>query len=225
MDEMEQVITEAVHDAGDIEPAVTEAATEVTTEGTTEAAKPNPEEFHEELGVPRKRTDGRENRVPISRAETMATNRQRKALQEVGKVFGIDVPDTKTAADYDMATLIQDLTGRHQKYTTLETKAKTWDALEPIARDNPEAYIRMLAQANPEGYGRFAELLEQGKTPQQAAKQVAKENAAEEDDPEPLPDLLVDPNNPNGPKQYSVEQLQKARAWDRRGSSRRCRRW
>lgn len=155
-----------------------------------------PKEVEDALG--RKR----ENKIPHSRVEKMIARREQKLIAKVAKELGI----TKAEAELKFDDVLGGLTERNTKFTEYEERVRTAEAIEAIMEGEPERFVRMLAQANPEAYGRFAAILDQQQTQQQA------QTAAADDDPEPEPDYPLG----NGQMTYSREGLKKLREWERR---------
>lgn len=188
MSDIEAVIQNAVEDSQDVgveEAAPAEEAAPVAEAAVADPAAPAADEdpFAKEHGLTPKRPDNRENRIPYSQVKKIAENQVKKAQAEW---------DAKFAPD-------------REKLTTYEQRVKQVDQIEALMQTDGERFIRMLAAANPDMYGRFAKVLEQ----QQEAAQAA---APAQDDPQPAPDLDLG----DGRMTYSVEGMERRMAWERR---------
>ena len=113
----------------------------------------------------------------------------------------------KAEAELKLEDVTGALTERNTKFTGYEERIKNVDTVEAVMASDPERFIRILATANPEAYGRFAKVLEQAQ-----AEAPAQPQKALTDDPEPEPDYDLG----NGQMTYSREGMKKLREWDRR---------
>ena len=146
----------------------------------------------------------RANAIPHPRVKTMIEKATRKQIAEVAKELGID------KADVTMDDVRASLTERNTKYSTYEQQVQQISALEQIAANEPERYIQMLAQVNPEGYGRFAAVLQaQG---QQAPQPQHQQAPVADNDPMPEPDYDLG----NGQRTYTLDGIEKRMAWERK---------
>ena len=187
------------------------------TTAVEQPAEGDPDDFEK---VPTERIDSlgrkRENAIPHSRVKSMIERRERQTIARVAKELGI----TKAEAELKLEDVLGTLTERNTKYGEFETRNQNFDMIEPIMEKEHDRFIQMLASTNP-GYKPFADFISHRDKFNEWLKTGGQQQAqAVTDDPEPLPDMPLDPNQPNGPKQYSVEQLARARAWDRRQSRR-----
>ena len=193
-----------IEGGGESQVAPVKQHVEAQTETQTET---DPDDFE---SYPAERVDSlqrkRENAIPHSRVKTMLTKREQKVIGEVAKALGI----SKAEAELKLDDVLGGITERSGKLTEYESQMRNFAAIEEIMAADGDRYIRMLAQVNPQLYGKFAALLDQ------APQQTPQRQPVVDDDPEPEPDYPIDPNNPNGPKTYSLEGLRKLRAWDRR---------
>jgi hypothetical protein len=89
---------------------------------------------------------------------------------------------------------------RGTKFTELESDVQAAKAIEQIMETDGDRFIQILAQTDPEKYGKFAKLLEQGETPAAAAAAVVSGDEAE---PEPDYDMG------DGRKTYSLDGMRK----------------
>lgn len=180
-------IVSDVEDTGDL------AATETP-------ASPSNDDFDAE---PAERVDAigrvRVTSIPHPRVKQMIEKREQKLIAAVAKELGI----TKAAAELKLDDVLAGLKERGTKLTDFEGRLRHMDSVEAIIANDPDRFMQMLAQVDP----RYAAYAKQQQ--QQAAH--AQQRAGDEDS-EPQPDYDLG----NGQRTYSVEGLQKLRAWERR---------
>jgi hypothetical protein len=185
------------------------AASTAATPATPEPDPIDPDDFDAQ---PAERTDvlgrKRENAIPHSRVKTMIGRK----IGAIAKELGI------AKEDVTINDVIANITESKTKYASYDDRFKQVDAVDKIMASEPERFIRMLAEADPQ-YKRFAAVLEQATAA--AATTAAQAPVAAADDPEPQPDLPIkdEAGNITG-YTYSMEGLAKARAWDRRQAAR-----
>jgi hypothetical protein len=155
------------------------------------AQKEAEDDLAEALGLgkppadPKKRAQWWKTRLPYSQVHKAVTER------------------TKKITEGHAATLKE----RDDKLAGYDTRFTDVQKVEKIITENPEQYVRTLAQLFPETYGQlFAPLFRQGDT---KAEELVKP-----EDPGPMPEPDFDLGD--GRKTYSMEGMTKLREWDRK---------
>jgi DNA-binding transcriptional regulator YbjK len=171
-----------------------------------------------ELGL-KPRADGREHRIPLTRVKGMVqaarTERDtavKTIVETVGKAIGL--PDTELATATP-ETVMPRLNGILQEASGLYEKTRTMDDLAPVMLSDGDKFIRMLAGSNPQQYGKFLAVLEEGFTPKTGAL------PDEANDPMPEPDLPITMADGTKGRVYSQAQDQKRLEWLERKSERK----
>lgn len=160
---------------------------------------------------PAKDKRGRENKLPHSRVlELVDKAKKGSAVETIGvvaKTLGLDVAKV-TAENFEPT-----IKAIHTEMTTLRGRIEGMDIIEPIMRKDGDAFIRMLAETNPEQYAKFAEWLDSG-----GVATVA--TPAAKDDPKPEPDAEITLPDGSKGKTFSAEGYEKYMAWLRRDITR-----
>jgi hypothetical protein len=180
-----------------------EGEEEVEGEEETEEEPEVEEEAVEEedpLGIgPSKDKNGRENKIPHSRVKVMVTKNVQKAVGQVtgvvAKAFGI--PEAQVTQET--------LTNALAQIPVMRERLSTFEDVEPIMRQDGDTFIKMLAEANPEQYGKFLAVLEDGYDANAAKTAIAKD--------EPQPDVPITLQDGTKGVTYSLEQLKKRDDW------------
>lgn len=155
----------------------------------------------------------RENAIPHSRVQRMIAKREQKLIATVAKELGI----SKAEAELKLEDVTGALTERRTRFSEYETRIQQVDALDQIAASDPDRFVRLLAEANPQAYGKFLRVLEATGGNVEAAAAAAAGSAGATSDPKPEPDLPIrDESGKVIGSTYSLEGLEKLRAWDRR---------
>lgn len=209
-------------DSGDADPGVADVAADPAAVSADPNAVPpadSDDPFATEHGLVAKRPDGRQNRIPYDRVKAISETQVRKALKPYAEALGIKVDD-KTLSQLDPEAVMTAFTERNTKYSDYESQFEHVRNIEKVMATDGDRMIRMLAQANPEMYGKFAKVLEQVADAAAGTEGQAL-SADDPNDPEPQPDYPVKDENGNiiG-HQWTAEGLAKARAWDRRQAKR-----
>ncbi len=123
-------------------------------------------EFTREFGVSRLRADGKENRLPLSAVQRIAATREKKTIAALAKDLGIPEAEAKELTDLAkfqprLKAGLEELQKPSSRYTELEEKDTHYSAIEKTINDNPEGYMRALAQMLPDKYGRFLSVFDQ----------------------------------------------------------------
>lgn len=223
MSDLEAVIASAVtdlHDAQDVpaDPGSTDG--DSTPESDTAAADPTPADpvddspldasvdpedpLAKELNL-KPRPDGKENRIPYSRVRAIKANAERKAVEQalapVAKVLGVD-PKTLTVESLEQA-----LSGRIAD-PEIAAEVEHMRGAEQFMRDDPDGFVRRLAEVMPDKFGKFAQFLDGGGQAGPAAAQPAAAVPGPAS-ARPEPDLELE----GGGRTYSVEGIQKLIDW------------
>lgn len=185
-----------------------------------EELDPNSEEaLLKELGL-KPRPDGRVHRIPVPRvakilgaARVKATEASKAAVTIIGKALGVPDAELATAT---VETLGPKLTETLADVAELRDRVSVMDELAPIMLSDGDAFIAMLANSNPEQYGKFAAVLKEGYQPP-----TRTELPEEKNDPRPEPDLTVKLPDGTVGKTYSLEGQQKLEAWQERKTERK----
>jgi hypothetical protein len=179
------------------------------------------DDLMKELGL-KERADGRVQRIPLPRVEKIIANARNKATESVkavvtsvGKALGLADEDLATATP---ETLAPRLTEALSEMTTLRQQTAIMDSLSPIMINDGDAFVKMLAASNPQQYGKFLAVLEDGFTPPTAAATALVD---EKNDPMPTPDLPVTLGDGTKGHTYSQAQHEKLLAWQERKSERK----
>lgn len=159
---------------------------------TKDEKKPDPAkkaDLMAELGL-KPRPDGRVHRIPLPRVETMVTKAREEAastvktvVETVGKALGVPEAELSTAT---FETIAPKLTEALADVAELRDRVGVMDELAPIMLTNGRAFVKMLAASNPEQYGEFLAVMEDGYQPP-----ARRELPDEKDDPMPEPDLKI----------------------------------
>lgn len=171
-----------------------EETTEEPEEGTEEETTDEDEEVDPDLG-PAKDKRGNENKIPHSRVVKMVGKKVTKAVSEVTGVVArsLGLDPTKVTSENLGEALGQ--------VVHMRERLSGFDEIEPIMRMDGDTFVQMLAEANPEQYGKFLAVLEADFNPNATRDAAAKE--------EPQPDVSI--TLPDGTKgmTYSLAQLNK----------------
>jgi hypothetical protein len=187
-EEAEETTEEAAE--GEEEAAEGEAEVEEVAEEQTEEEEEGDPDFG-----PAKDKHGRENRIPHSRVVKMVGKKIAKLTSVVAKSLGLDAATVTTENLGEALSSVGHMRGRLQGF----------DEIEPIMRQDGDTFIQMLAEANPEQYGKFLAVLEEGYDPSAASK------VAEKDIPQPDVEFTL-PDGTKG-KTYSLKQMDLRDAW------------
>lgn len=196
----------------DVESGNTESAAAVD-EGTTQAASTeaqgDPDDFDAQ---PAERVDAlgrkRENAIPHGRVKTMMTRAEQKMLRGLAKTLGFPNADDPKAV-FKVDEITGRLTETSQKYADYDKRFKNYETVEEIMNSDEDRFVRMLAEALPEKYGKFLKVFEAAQEQTQAQSPQAAQTG---DDPEPEPDFDLG----NGQFTYSLEGTRKRDAWKER---------
>ncbi len=143
------------------------------------------------------------NKIPHDRVAKMIAKREQKVIASIAKELGI----SKAEAELKLEDITGHITSSKTKYADYDQRFESYASVEKIMESNPDQFIRMLAQVNPEHYGRFVDFLD-GK--HQAAAPV--QQAIGDNDPEPEPDYDLG----DGRRTYSLEGMRKRDEWKER---------
>jgi hypothetical protein len=199
------------------EPAPEDAPTEDAPAATEETPAPAAEVLAEpkteddalakELGL-KPRQDGKENRIPYSRVKHIVANAEKKAvekavapvLQEVAEALGVDPATVKAGALKDVLASVK---GAGSLPPELESEIQHMRQVETLVQQDPDTFIRALAQNHP-AYQKFLTVLD---APAGAAASASSASALPKEMPAPDFDLG------EGQKTYSVEGIQTLVQW------------
>lgn len=171
-------------------------------EGETKVEPKPKEEEVDEYGLKAK-VNGKENRIPYPKTRKIIDNQLGKGYRAIEKVLGIE---TGKITNQTLETMV----GESLKdIPNMRARIQGFDELEPIMRDDPDAFVQGLAETNPK-YKKFLVVLEPGFDP--AKREGASTFPAEKDDPMPVPDIDLG----DGRKTYSEDGWQKREEWNAR---------
>ena len=200
--EGEETTEETTEEGDESTEEVEEEAEEETTEEEEEATEETEEETEGESDPdfgPAKDKHGRENKLPHSR---LVKIRDKAVAREVGKVTSVIGKALGYAEGKVTTENIVEVLG---SVGQMRQRLTGFDEIEPIMRQDGDTFIQMLADANPEQYGKFLAVLEEGYDPQAVSK------AAEKDMPQP--DVEITLQDGTKGKTYSMKQLEARDAW------------
>lgn len=157
-------------------------------------------EITDSLG--RKRT----NSIPHPRVQKMIAKKEaaaeKKLIATVAKELGI----TKAEAELTLDDVLGNVRESGTKYKEREERVQIAEAVEAIMEKDGDRFIQMLAEANPQMYGKFLKVLEAVEGQQKA-----------DEDPEPQPDYPLG----DGTMTYSLEGMRKRDEWRDRQTEKR----
>src|SRR3990167_7039500 len=206
--EFENADADPADEATDTKPAAGDAdKAEAQSAADADDFETQPAEVTDALG--RKR----ENRLPHSRVKTMMSKAEQKVLKAVASELGITVDE---AQGIQLADVMGHIGESKKTRQSIDDKLKNVDAVEAMMAGDGDRFIRVLAEVNPEAYGKFAALLDPGASATTTAPAVT----APADDPEPEPDYpLQDAQGNEVGRTFSLDGLKKLRGWEgRRGT-------
>lgn len=151
----------------------------------------------------------RANSIPHPRVKTMIEKATRKQIAEVAKELGI----SKAEAELRLDDVLGAVREKNTKFTEMDSYLSGIREIEDEMQNRPDEFVRRAAAYSP-AWKKFADFLDQAANPQGQQRAAVDPNA---DDPEPQPDHAIKDAQGNVVGHtYSLEGLQKARAWDRR---------
>lgn len=137
------------------------------------------------------------NKIPHERVGVMigkkVAAREKELISQVAKELGI----TKAEAELTLDDVLGNVRESGSKYKVAEERVQIAEAVEAIMEQDGDRFIKMLAEANPQMYGKFLKVLEA----------VEQAQAAEDLEPEPDYDMG------NGQKTYSLDGMRKRDEW------------
>lgn len=134
---------------------------------------------------------GKENRIPHSRVVKMVGKKIQGITDIVGQALGYDKGKITTE---NIANALGSVQALQQYYNEMQS-------IEPIMRTNGKEFIARLAKANPDQYGRYAEIDEEGYTG--PADKSGKHTVTADNDM-PRPDVAI--TLPDGSKGFTYSQ-------------------
>jgi hypothetical protein len=156
------------------------------------------------------------NSIPHKRVKAMIAKSEQKVIAQVAKALGI----TKAEAEVKLDDVLGHVTETSTKYKDVDMRLQNVTNVEEIMANEPDRFIRMLAEANKDGYGKFLKVFEAAQeAPTQPAAQATLSAA---NDPEPEPDypLKDGAGNVIG-YTHSVESQKKHNEWRDRAYDRK----
>jgi hypothetical protein len=146
----------------------------------------------------------RVNSIPHPRVQKMIAKKEKAVIAQIAKELGI----SKAEAELTLDDVLGNVRERGTKYSEYEQRVQVMDSVEAIMEQDGDRFIRMLAEANPQTYGKFLKVLEAATEQAQAQGTQAQGD----DDPEPQPTYPLG----DGTFTYSLDDMKKVRAWERR---------
>lgn len=140
---------------------------------------------------PAKDKHGNVNRIPHPRVVKMVAKKVQGITDVVGAALGYDKGKITTE---NVAQALGNVQALQQYYTEMQ-------AIEPVMRTNGKEFIARLAKANPEQYGRYAEIDEEGYT---GPADKGDKHSVSADNDMPRPDVPI--TMPDGTKGYTYSQ-------------------